>query len=129
MPKLRFLVTATALLAGGLLPACGDDEITEPESIFGLYGLVTVGGSSLPTDVGGVVYTAGFIQLNSDGTYSASLTIELFGELTDTGTFTVDGSTVDFIPSGGDLKDRFTATVSGNTLTLVEDGETFVFRK
>ena len=128
MPKLRFLILAAALLAGGLITACGDDS-TGPESIFGLYILVSINGEALPVDVEGLEISAGSIQLNSDGTYSASLTIELFGELTDTGTFTVDGSTVDFIPSGGDLEDRFTATVSGNTLTLVEDGETFVFRK
>ena len=125
MPKRRFLILATALLAGGLLPACGDDP-TEPESIFGLYTLVTVNGEELPFEDPGIEISAGSIQLNSDGTYSISLTIDFgSGPETDTatGTFTVDGSTVDF--DGGE----FTGTVSGNTLTIVEAGNTFVFRK
>ncbi len=129
MPKLRFLVTATVLLAVGLLtPACGDDP-TGPESVAGLYILQTVNGEALPTLVEvGISVTAGSIQLNSDGTYTRSLAVNGQQGPIMTGTFTVDGSTVDFI--FGDLEgDRFTATVSGNTLTLVEDGDTFEFRK
>ena len=37
MPKLRFLILATAVLAGGLLtPACGDDP-TGLELVAGTY--------------------------------------------------------------------------------------------
>ncbi len=124
----RFLILATAVLAGGLLPACGDDS-TEPESIFGLYTLVSVNGEALPVDIGVVEISAGSIQLNSDGTYSISLTADLGGgpeTATDSGTFTVDGSTVVF---DGEFTRDFTGTVSGNTLTIVEAGNTFVFRK
>ncbi len=124
----RFLILTTALLAGGLLPACGDDA-TGPESIFGLYTLVSINGEALPVDIGVVEISAGSIQLNSDGTYSISLTADLGGgpeTATDSGTFTVDGSTVVF---DGFTRD-FNGTVSGNTLTtILLGGETLVFRK
>ena len=145
----RFLILATAVLAGGLLPACGDDDPMEPETIFGLYILQTVDGEELPVNFypqSILVVIAGSMQLDSNGSYSFSLTTALFGGApetdTGTGTFTVgrrlilDGSTVQFDP------DPFEpATVSGNTLTLVADGielgrpvrvflsGTFVFRK
>ena len=120
----RFLILATAVLAGGLLPACGDDT-TEPESILGLYNLVTVNGEALPTDAGGFEIIAASIELKSDGTYTISLTFDLGGgPETDiqTGEFTVDP--LEF--------DDFTGTVSGNTLTLVSTTVppvTFVWRK
>ncbi len=121
----RFLILATAVLAGGLLPACGDDDTTGPESILGLYNLVTVNGEALPTDVGGLEWIAASIELKSDETYTISLTFDLGGgPETDiqTGEFTVDP--LDF--------DDFTGTVSGNTLTLVSTTVppvTFVWRK
>ncbi len=129
MSKLRFLVTATAVLAGGLLPACGDDPM-EPETIFGLYTLVTVNGEALPFEVQpGNEIIAASIQLNSDGTYSLSSTQDLGGggpeTSTETGTFTVDGSTVTFLGE----RDSFTGTVSGDTLTIADNGNTFVYRK
>ena len=123
MPKLRFLVTATAVLAGGLLTACGDS--TGPESVAGTYILQTVNGEALPVTVQGDVLSAGSIQLNSAGTYTVSLTIDGQAE-SGTDTFTVDGSTVTFLDEG-DVD--FTETVSGDTLTIVDDGFTFVFRK
>ena len=127
----RFLILATAVLAGGLLPACGDDP-TGPESVAGTYILQTLNGGALPVTVVGVEVSAGSIQLNSAGTYTLSLTIDFGpGPLTETetGTFTVDGSTVDFDEGDVDEVD-FTGTVSGDTLTIVgEDGDTFVFRK
>ncbi len=127
----RFLILTTAVLAGGLLTACGDDDdITGPESIAGTYILQTVNGDALPATVQGVEVSAASIQLNSNGTYTLSLTTEFFGEQTDTGTFTVDGSTVNFLDEGDvDEGDRFTGTISGDTLTIVDEGNTFVFRK
>ncbi len=116
MPKLRFLILATAVLAGGLLtPACGDDP-TGPESVAGLYILQTVNGETLPVFLNFTLFTisAGSFQLKSDGTYTISLTIDVgSGPETDidTGTFTVDGSNIV-------LDDGRTGTVSGDTLTI-----------
>ena len=119
---------ATALLAGGLLTACDDDEITGPESIAGLYALASINGEELPVELGDPIreIIAGSIQLNSDGTFSQSKT-EDFGSgpatVTTFGTFTVDGSTVEFGKA-------FTGTVSGNTLTVVDFiGDTLVYQK
>ena len=119
----RFLIMATAVLAGGLLTACGDN--TGPESVRGLYGLNSINGKALPVDLGGIEYIAGQIILSTDGTYSRKSTVDSGGgpeTTTDTGTFTVDGSTVQFDDLG-------TGTVSGNALTIVIDGDMFVFAK
>jgi hypothetical protein len=121
----RFLILAT-VLGGGLLTAC-DGDGTGPGGIFGTYTLVSVNGEELPVEVGGTEYIAGWIRLNSDSTFTASLTIDLgSGPVTDSdsGTFAVDGSTIDFFGEIG-----FSATVSGNTLTIREGVDTFVFRK
>jgi hypothetical protein len=120
----RFLVLATtALLASGLLTACGDDS-TEPTSIFGTYNLVTVNGEEVPVEIQGFEITAGWIRLDSDSTYTISMTVD--GAIPDPGdgTFTVDGSSIEF---SGDYIGN--GTISGNTLTIVDEGNTFVFRK
>ena len=133
MPKLRFLILATAVLAGGLLtPACGDDP-TGPESVAGLYILQTVNGEALPVvkENAGFTIIAGSIELKSDGTYTESSTFDFgSGPETDidTGTFTVDGSTIQFSPGAGSmgLPD---GSISGNTLTLIIAGNAYVHTK
>ncbi len=122
----RFLMLATAVLAGGLLTACGDDP-TGPESVAGTYILQTINGEELPVDFEGVVVSAGSIRLTSDGFYVLSLTM---GPINETGTFWVDGSTVNFVhQAGGFVEGFFTGTISGNTLTTRRFGDTFVYRK
>ena len=144
---LRFLQVVMVILAGGLLTACGDGggdggDATGPggTSIFGTYTLETINGSSLPFvvfQVGNdkVEITAGSVQLNSDNTYSVSVTFRLTeaGTVTtetDTGagTFTATGSTIQF-SDAGDGSGPFTGSISGNTLTIIDDGDTFVFGK
>jgi hypothetical protein len=119
-----------ALLAGRLLTACGDDG-TGPGSIFGTYTLITINGEELPVEIApGFEITAGSVRLNSDNTYVLSFTLRLDGTtdtVDDPGTFTVvDGSIIQF--TGGEAG-NFSGTVSGNTLTIVEEGDTLVFRK
>ncbi len=114
---------AMAWAAGGLLSACGDDG-TGPASIFGTYTLLTVNGQEVPVEIQGIEITAGWIRLDSDGTYTISMTIDGVPPDPGDGTFTVDGSNIEF---SGDYIGS--GTISGNTLTIVDEGNTFVFRK
>jgi hypothetical protein len=119
----RSLILAT-VLGGGLITACGDS--TGPGSIFGTYTLVSINGEQLPVDLDGIEVSAGWVRLDSDSTYAASLTAD-FGSgpetETTTGNFAVEGSTIDFDEG------LLTGTVSGNTLTLIDNWGTWVFRK
>lgn len=120
----RILILATtALLLGGLLAAC-DGDSTGPGSIFGTYILVTVNGEEVPVEIEGIEMTAGWIRLDSDSTYTISMTVNGVTPDPGDGTFTVDGSSIEFT---GDI--NMTGTISGNTLTIVDQGTTCVFRK
>lgn len=120
--RLCFALAMTGT-AAGLLSACGDDS-TGPTSIFGTYVLRTVNGEQVPVEIQGIEITAGWIRLDSDGTYAISMTIDGVPPDPGDGTFTVDGSSIQF--SG----DYFgSGTISGNTITIVDTGNTFVFRK
>ena len=132
----RLLILTTTLLAVALLTACGgddttggDDENTGPGSIFGTYTLMTINGEELPVTFvimdTEFVFTAGELRLNSDNTYTMSVTVRTDGttETTDaSGACTVDGSTIEF-------DDGSTGTVSGNTLTVSDAVTVMVFRK
>ncbi|MFQ5529285.1 MAG: hypothetical protein ACE5FP_02960 [Gemmatimonadota bacterium] len=137
---LRFRPVVMAILAGGLLAACGDglSISTGPGgiSIFGTYTLETVNGESLPFlafQVGNdrLEIISGSVRLNSDATYTTSFIFEWSESgtvipVTESGTYTVAGNTIVFTDSLG----TFTGSISGNTLTVVDDdGATFVFRK
>ncbi len=122
---MRRFTVATLVMAVALLTACDGDR-TRPESILGLYTLVTINGEALPVDLGGIEFIAASIELKGDGTYTISLTFDVGSgpEMSiQPGEFTVDP--LEF--------DDFTgATVSGNTLTLVSltvPPVTFVWRK
>ncbi len=136
----RFLTVMTVVLAGGLLTACGEDDSTGTggTSIFGTYTLQTVNGTSLPfviIQIGNdkLEITGGSVRLNSDNTFSVSLTLRVTeaGTVTtltetETGTLTVTGSTVRLTDSAGDVT---TGSISGNTLTIIDEGDTFVLTK
>ena len=126
-----------------LLTACGgdSDSPTEPNgaSIVGTYALQTILGESLPLialEEGDdkLEITAGSIRLNSDDTYSRSVTTRLTqsGNVTTdvftvAGTFTANGSTLQFSGSGDE--GPFTGSISGNTLTIIDESRPFVYRK
>ena len=137
----RFLKMVVVVLASGLLTACGEDTPTGTNgtSIFGTYALQTILGESLPLialEEGDdkLEITAGSIRLNSDDTYSRSLTTRLTqsGNVTTdvftvAGTFTANGSTLQFSGSGDE--GPFTGSISGNTLTIIDESRPFVYRK
>ena len=140
---LRFLTVVMVTLAGGLLTACGDDDDatgTGGTSIFGTYALQTIAGTSLPAVLLEVPdfkieVTAGSVRLNSDNTYSISISLRLTDAGTVTtetetgaGTYTASGSTIQFSEPGTG-EGPFTGSISGNTLTIIDEGVTFVFRK
>ena len=52
-------------------------RITGPESVAGTYILQTINGEALPFTAQGDVVSAGSIQLNSAGTYTLSVTIDV----------------------------------------------------
>ena len=131
-------VLIVAGIAVGGTWACGGDS-TSPSSVAGTYNLQTIDGQSLPfvifqdgADKNEVM--SGFERLNSDGTFSQSMTFRLTeGGQVSTETETADGSwrqsesaiTLTYGGSVGTL----TGSLSGNTLTLVEQGLVLVFRK
>jgi len=138
----------TIVLAGGLLAACGDDTGTNGSSIFGTYTLQTIDGVSLPwlnRQVGATVFeiTAGSVRLNSDNTYSFSITsTETTAGIVETevttgaGTFVATGAgtfvatvfSIQFSDSG-DGFGPFSGSITGKTLTIIDEGVAFVFRK
>jgi hypothetical protein len=117
------LALTMALVVGGLLTACGDDS-TGPTSIFGTYTLATVNGQPVPVEIQGFEITAGWIRLDSDSTYTISMTVDGVTPDPGDGTYTADGSSIEF---SGDFTGN--GTISGNALTIVDEGGTFVFRK
>jgi hypothetical protein len=120
----RFLILATTtLLASGLSTSC-DGDGTGPGGIFGTYTLRTVNGQQVPVEIQGIEMTAGWIRLDSDGTYTISMTVDGVTPDPGDGTYTVDGSTIEF---SGDI--NMSGTISRGTLTIVDEGNTFVFRK
>ena len=114
-----------------VLAACGSS--TEPEPIWGTYDLQSVAGQPLPSvltqeGTSSIEASAGQMWLNSDMTFSQSLTFRYTSSVgavttateTDTGTFTVSGSTLTFTSSDPGL-DPYTGSLVGNTLTIVEE--------
>lgn len=135
-----FRKVAAIGMLGLAAAACGggDDGINEPASIAGTYNLQTIDGQAPPV----VVYeepgfkveiTSGNFILAASGSFSTTIGWRLTENgvvTTETesfpGTYTVNGSTVNFAYSDGDSD---SATLAGNTLTFTDGGSTAVFRK
>ena len=123
-------------LVSSLVFGCGDSF--SPEGLEGSYTLESVNGQDLPFSeiIGGatIEITAGQLNLNSNSTWSVSITASLteggttISETdTDSGTFTlVEPSTIRFTDSDGDT---FAATRDGSNITFIFGGDTLTFRK
>ncbi len=127
-------------LASSLVFGCGDSF--SPGGVSGAYNLQSVNGQNIPSSEtvtqGGFTFTveitSGTLRLNSDNTWSVSVTSSITSggtTLTDTstesGTFTlVEPSTIRFTDSDGDT---FAGTWDGDTITIIDNGDSLVFRK
>ncbi len=128
-------VALTVALAVSLLTGCGD--ATGPEAIAGNYALRTINGQDLPFILVQVLsdkieITAGSVRINSDNTYSTSVTVAITegGTTTSetgtsTGTYTLNGTAITFTSEG----ETFTGSITGNTLTIIDEGLTLVYQK
>ena len=129
----RFALIATAVL----LSACGGDGLG-PEDIAGTYRLITVAGESLPallaTDgVTSVELESGTVRLNSDFTFSTTLSIRVFDHntsLTETdagvGTFTQNGTALVFTYTDGSIEG---GSLNGDRLTIIVEAVALVFER
>ncbi len=128
-------VALTVALAVSLLTGCGD--ATGSEAIASDFTLQTINGQNLPFVLAQVVVdnveiTAGSVRLNSDNTFSTSLTVATTEggataseTTTVTGTYTLNGTTLAFTSE----EDTFSGSITGNTLTISDEGVTFVYQK
>ncbi len=126
----------TVALAVGLLAGCGNP--TGPEAIAGNYTLRTINGQDLPFAIeaqlldGEIELAAGSLRINSDNTFSLSLTLAttVGGTTTSetettTGSYTLNEMAITLTSDG----ETVTGSITGNTLTLIDEGLTFVYQK
>lgn len=131
------LILATAVIAVGA--ACGSDSPTQPpDSVVGTYHLYTVNGTTLPVTVFQTTgyrleVLAGTLVLASNGAYLlTTVFLETENgqvnqdEESETGNYTVSGSTVTLTDSDGFTS---TGTATATSLVITESGVTLVFLK
>jgi hypothetical protein len=96
--RLAVLVLALVLMA---VPACGDDDDDPGTTVTGQYDLTQLDGQDLPTtgeELGpGFTFSDGSITLDEDGGWTMSIEIEeSAGAYNDQGTYTAEGSDIEF---------------------------------
>ncbi len=123
-------------LVSSVVFGCGDSF--SPEGLSGAYTLQSVNGQNLPFSetLFGITFeiTTGQLNLNSNSTWSVSITTSVtegpttvIDTDTESGTFTlVEPSTIRFTDSDGDT---FAGTWDGDTITIIDNGDSLVFRK
>ena len=120
---------ASVVLTGALLTACGGNPFS-PESVSGVYNLVSINGNAIPWTIQGITISARSFSLNANNTYSTSITIQNGGgpgTSTASGTFElVEPVTIRFTSSAGGT---IPGTLDGNKLTIIQNGDSFVFEK
>jgi len=129
-----------ALILAAVLPltlaACGDS--TGPARVSGNYTLQSVGGDPLPAAAGfNEEITAGTLQLNANGTFSASITSRFVGSgATNTlvfgGSYTQNGNQISLtFPNPDGTGTAFAdATWDGNRqVTIVDNLGAWVYLK
>ena len=127
-----FRAFATTLALGAIFTTTACSSIFGPHntSIAGTYTLQSVNGSAVPAQIPGTTQTQGYtlvvqsggVQITSSK-YIEQMVIAVSGNGqsqtatgVDSGTYTVQGSTVTFSSTAGG--GQFTGTMSGNTLSV-----------
>ena len=121
------------------IAGCGDSG-TGPDDISGRYELMTIDGVMLPFTIIQLgnefpEVTSGFIQLNSDGTFTSSIIMSstTAGSTqtvteSENGTWTQYGNQVTFTYFYVAVPIR-TAIVSSNDIVWIDDNLSFMFQK
>ena len=128
---MRYIVLLLPLVSFAI--GCGDGDSTAPNdngSAEGTYTLVQLGGKSLPADVWGCCVTlSGSLRLEA-GHYNLSDTQRnknngIQFTVTEQGTYSISGTTITFVRTGGDPFPFLLApgTISGRTITVKMGGE------
>jgi hypothetical protein len=135
IPGRRIAALATLALVAAV--GCDEDSVVGPESLAGIYQLISVNGANVPAEIfedsgefGTITLTlvSGSLVITptdaESGTYEATLIIEqdLNGAVTTadeggSGPYTISGNTLTLDPDD----EPTTAVVSGNQITLTLD--------
>lgn len=133
----RFIALLLLAIAPAIVTGCGSDNPTDPTaSIAGTYALASVDGAPLPIIVlegnPRLEVVSDHITLAAGGTLTRNIVFRFTQDgvastqsEVDRGTFTVSGSTVNLLMSGG----TFAGAVSDNTITIVSEGSTLIYRR
>jgi hypothetical protein len=129
----------TLLVSLFAVAGCGDSG-TGPDDISGSYELWAIDGITLPFTIIQLdnefsEVTSGFLQLNSDGTFTSSIIMSSTAAgstqtvtETEKGTWTQHGNQVTFTYFYVAVPIR-TAVVSSNDIVWLDDNLSFMFRK
>lgn len=139
--RMMFPRSVLYLLVCGLVVGCGDDVLSV-EDVVGSYALESVNAILLPVmgtaEVDGeeleATITAGSLTLNSDRSWTASLSFTITAEdppreivQETSGTFTIlENNNIRFNESDGG---RFTGGWEVGTIVVVDEGQIFLFRR
>ncbi|MDB4915462.1 MAG: Lipocalin-like domain protein [Gemmatimonadetes bacterium] len=131
-------ILTLAFLAFTTLTACRGDDATNPTvAVVGTYTLQQVNGGPLPFTVQTgdpkIEIISEQLTVAAGGSYTVTTMfrhttggVASTNPTTDTGTYTISGTTLAFHDSGGDVG---SAMIGTNTLTFQEDGVTLLFVK
>jgi hypothetical protein len=138
---MRHSRTFVAIAVSCLSLACGSDNATDPTtaSVVGTWNLTSVNGASLPFTIQAAnpkievldqrftFASAGTFSIAGNNRQTTSAGAVTTTPFTDTGTWTLSGTTVNAHYNGDNSNG--TIALSGNTMTIVNAGRSFVFTK
>ena len=129
----------TLLLATTVLAGCGSDTSTGPrQTIVGTWNLQSINGASLPyvaqTDVGTIEILGDRIVVSADHTFTDALVVRVTSNtnvvtstINDTGSYTVNGTAVEFVFDSDNTSG--TAALSGDSFTFADGGVSWAYQR